>query len=199
MDAMKTNAFSFLFIAIFLSGCASSSPYAHYKKNRGGFVESRIGQDAFSLSYAGNGVTPAQQAKDFLLLRCGELTKMAGCSFFVITRVQDRSENATAFISSPGYANGYATNMGGFTAVNMSYTPGMIAAVPFFYPYYNYHVQCFVRQPKESASEVYDAEYVISVLRARYKLHKPMEPLFECEADKPLWCRNGTQYLKSQP
>ena len=68
-----------LAVAVLLSGCATP-----YKPDglMGGFSERQLGQDVFVVSFQGNGYTRDQRARDFLLLRCAEVTLSHGGKYF---------------------------------------------------------------------------------------------------------------------
>ena len=64
-----------------LAGC--STPYQRTGFT-GGFSETRLQENAFSVSFRGNGYTSRERSTDFALLRCAELTLENGFKFFAV-------------------------------------------------------------------------------------------------------------------
>ena len=65
----------------------------------GGFSETQIQPDVFTVRFKGNGYTGAEKAGDFCLLRCAELAIEQGFQYFVIL---DSSSGFKTTVSSNG-------------------------------------------------------------------------------------------------
>lgn len=76
-----------LFVCFIISSCATS--YSH-KGLTGGYSETRLGEDTYSVRFQGNGYTSADKAGDFCLLRCAEITKENGYTYFKLIRGEER-------------------------------------------------------------------------------------------------------------
>jgi hypothetical protein len=68
-------------------GCATPSQQSGY---RSGFTETRLAQDIFAISFAGNSFTSPEQVSDFALLRAEELT-LNGYNRFTLLNVAKRT------------------------------------------------------------------------------------------------------------
>jgi len=70
-------------LQVALLGCAT--PYQP-KGLLGGFTESQLKTNVFSVYFGGNGFASRQRCYDFALLRCAEIALENGYPFFVITK-----------------------------------------------------------------------------------------------------------------
>ncbi|HMM56246.1 MAG TPA: hypothetical protein PKD77_01460 [Rudaea sp.] len=73
-----------------LVGCATP-----YKPSglMGGFHDTQLAEDVFSVTFKGNGYTSDDRARDFMLLRCADLTLAHGAKFFRLVGSADDSRN----------------------------------------------------------------------------------------------------------
>ncbi|MGE3866783.1 MAG: hypothetical protein AB7G04_07695 [Hyphomonadaceae bacterium] len=82
-------------IALFLTACATATPYQPKTKPGGyGFSERQIETNRYALSFSGNSLTDREQVEDYMLYRAAELTLKSGYDYFVLARrgVDKRSE-----------------------------------------------------------------------------------------------------------
>ncbi len=68
----------------------------------GGYEDTRLDENVFSIYFAGNGFTGRQRAQDFAFLRAAELTLNYGYEYFVI--LESDSSIATSTYTSPTYS-----------------------------------------------------------------------------------------------
>ena len=80
---LKSRSFLILFTAA-LVGCMGATRYRPHTGHRGGYAETRLGEDTFKGSFVGNEDTARTTAETYLLYRCAELTVEAGFDHFVI-------------------------------------------------------------------------------------------------------------------
>ena len=73
------NFITALILLLFISSCATS-----YQSRGllGGFTEQRFSSDVYRVTFQGNGFTKEKKSIDFCLLRCAELAKEKGFSYF---------------------------------------------------------------------------------------------------------------------
>lgn len=76
-------------LALGLAGCATtgSTPYqpaSSANAVKGGYSETRLAEDRWSVNFAGNRLTSREQVETFLLYRAAELTLQQGYDWFVI-------------------------------------------------------------------------------------------------------------------
>jgi hypothetical protein len=86
-----------------LSACATPTPYQPVAAttspaNQRGYSETRIEEDRYRLSFAGNDMTKRETVEDYLLYRSAEVTLTAGYDWFeVVNRSTDEKKRATTF------------------------------------------------------------------------------------------------------
>ena len=86
-----------LLAALALASCATP-----YKPNgaMGGFSEHQMAEDVFTVSFQGNGYTDDARARDFLMLRCAEVTLSHGMKYFRLVGSADDSKNGAAAVAT---------------------------------------------------------------------------------------------------
>jgi hypothetical protein len=103
----------FVVVAL-LSGCAT--PYRP-DGAWGGFSDRQLGEDVFTVTFKGNGYTTDETARDYLLLRCADLTLAHGAKYFRLVGSANDSRNGavamangnTAFIAPIHFPSETAT------------------------------------------------------------------------------------------
>ncbi len=102
---MRTFA---LLAVLFSVGCAT--PYQPHGF-RGGYSESRLGPDAFTVRFHGNAYVAASRVSDFTMLRAAELTLELGYRYFVLLGERDRtSRHRSANTTSRTFVTGSGTS-----------------------------------------------------------------------------------------
>ena len=115
------------YFALVLSACAT--PYGKYGLT-GGYTDSRIDENTFSISVDTNGFTNQQTTSMYGLYRAAELTVENGYDFFVV--VSD-SQNPTGMsMAMPGSSNTTINPYGTRATATTTYAPGII--VPMVFP-----------------------------------------------------------------
>lgn len=114
---------SFLFAGIlFLSSCAT--PYKA-DGNLGGFGETQLDDNVFSVYFRGNAFIEQRNVKTYLLYRCAELTLEKGYDYFVIVGA-DTEATRGAIVTPGSYSStttGHATAYGN-SAYGSAYSSG---------------------------------------------------------------------------
>ncbi len=82
---MRTFA---LLAVLFSVGCATAYQPVGYT---GGYTDSRLGPDAFTVWFQGNRYTAASRVSDFTMLRAAELTLESGYRYFVLLGETDKT------------------------------------------------------------------------------------------------------------
>jgi hypothetical protein len=133
------------FVTLVLLGCATS-----YQPQgaTGGFNDTRLQENAFSVSFQGNGQTSNQRNMDFALLRCAEVTLENGFRYFLITDSGRDVKTIHAF---------YSSGSSGFVA-------------PINKPSNTYTITCFEEKPEDPAA--LDAAYLEKSIRGKYNLQQ---------------------------
>lgn len=96
---------SYTFFMLILASCATS-----YQRSglTGGYSETKLGENIWSISFQGNGYTNDERASDFTLLRSAEVCLENGYSFFIITQNTGQSSvggGQNFIVSSPSRNN----------------------------------------------------------------------------------------------
>ena len=148
-----------LVISFFLLvGCAST----YQKKGfTGGYEETQLAVDIFSVSFGGNGYTSGVRAQDFALLRSAELTLEHGYRYFVL--INESNSVSTASTTMPShtqttgnvYGNSFdATSVtSGGQTINIRRPSSIIT------------FRCFKEKPARSS---FDAQFLYKSISTKY-------------------------------
>ena len=142
-------------LLVLLAGCATG--YGQKGMFSGGFEETQLGPDMYSVSFSGNGSTSMARAADFTLLRSAELALENGYPFFI--NIEQKQWTETEVSSTPvvgSSAGGASSSAGGYTT--MEDVPRIQNTIKLL-------------KEKDSASDlVYDAQFLVDSLRAKYEI-----------------------------
>lgn len=102
--------------ALALAACASTGPYYQPLEAghaaRGGYQETRLGEDRWEVAFIGNRLTSREQVETYLLYRAAELTMQQGHDWFVIEQQgMEHTVERQAWVDphySPWFARDYA-------------------------------------------------------------------------------------------
>lgn len=174
---MKRIILSLLFIICIL-GCATSYQSSGFG---GGFSETQIAPNIFTVRFRGNGFTSEERANDFTLLRSAELTLESGHTHFKLIDSQSKIEQSqyTTPTQTNTYINANSTitplSTYGNTVAYSSYTTGTARTVTTGGHTYNISkpktlntIYCFKGKPEGVAS--FDAVYVITSIKEKYDI-----------------------------
>jgi len=113
MTLKATAIAGLLLAATALTACATATPYQPNVPGQqvsGGFSETRLEQDRFRVTFAGNSLTSRDTVERYLLYRAAELTVAEGYDWFALAdRSTDRKTRTYVDPSpyGPGYGYGY--------------------------------------------------------------------------------------------
>lgn len=103
--------------ALLLAGCETVTPYAPAAPgSRQGYTETRIDQEHWRVSFAGNSATPRDTVEIYLLYRAAELTAQQGFDWF--ETAQRSTERKTTYVGAGPDPWGYG---------------------PYWHPYWRYY------------------------------------------------------------
>ena len=158
-----------LLILIFLNSSCSTK----YNKIgfMGGYSETQLSENAFKVSFKGNGYTSKERAADFCLLRCAETAMEAGFNHFIIVDTEEYSKKGQyktpttsrttgTVTGGSGYASGNATTR---TTGGQTYTISKPRALNT--------IVCFKEKPELDAL-VYNAQFIIKSIKQKYNIQK---------------------------
>jgi len=136
---------------------------------RGGYADLQLDEEAFRVTYRGNGYTSSERVEKFLLFRCAELTVERDYDFFVIFNSKDESSQF-AYTTPGSYSS--TTNVVGSTAyTHGQYSPG--TTIPITKHRATVIIKLFKGQ-KPDFPLVYNARMLIKNLRSQEE-DLPME------------------------
>ncbi len=138
-----------LLAVLFSVGCATAYQPAGFT---GGYTESRLGPDAFTVWFQGNRYTAASRVSDFTMLRAAELTLESGYRYFVLLGETDRTSRHRSLNTTYNGSTGFNTTE------NVSIKPGQ-----------EVRVQCLTDKPK-GGTYAYDAQFISNEMRRKYGL-----------------------------
>jgi hypothetical protein len=157
------SCFAILSIIIF-SSCASS-----YRPSNifGGFYETQLAENVFTVGFSGNGYTSSDRATNLCLLRCAEISKIKGFDYFIIQNSSEQVSQSTYTTplqsKTTGTVNSYGnTSYGNF---NTQYSGGQTYV--YNKPSAKNTIICFKEKP-EINTIIYNNDFIISSLKSKY-------------------------------
>ena len=128
-----TGAFAALGLFL-LSACATPTPYmpavsASATRYAEGYSETKIEENRFRLTFAGNSLTSRQTVEDYLLYRASELTLEKGYDWFlVVTRFTKEDKRASQTTEPPfAWRYYYGSAWSPWSAWNVGYTSSTLS------------------------------------------------------------------------
>lgn len=156
-------------ILVLVCGCAT--PYQSSGWS-GGYSDTRLREDVFSVRFRGNGHTSAERCSDFALLRCAELSLENGYACFAI--VDSAESVSTIYVSSGGTSetSGTLSTYGNTTSGSFTTRQSPTTTVPVQKPRSSYTILCLKEKPQGGAL-TFDAEYLANSIRQKYGMSGP--------------------------
>jgi len=160
---------AFCFICNALVGCAT--PYQKLGTSiTGGYQYQRLTENAFTVSFLGNGFTSPTRASDFALLRAAEIALEHNYAYFTILGDRDLSGTDNVQIHHPSYSTGTLTSSGGTAFVNTTTTGGGVTNITIHKPGSEITIRCFESPPGGHAGIVLNANETATRIRDKYRL-----------------------------
>jgi hypothetical protein len=156
----------FIVGALMLAGCAT--PYQKLG-DTGGYLQEKLAEDAYRITFRGNGFTNQQRAHDFALLRAAEIGGKLGFSHFTIEGEGDCSRTTTVDLGSTSNTSGTAYGSGnsvsyfGTTTTHTNRMPVRKQGVILVVRYYE-------GTPAGRHLEVHSVSDTITSLESKYRL-----------------------------
>jgi hypothetical protein len=145
-------------LAVLLAGC--STPYGKYGA-LGGYTDSRIDANTFSISVDNNGFTSQQTTSMHAMYRASELTVENGFDYFVIA--SGTSNPTSMAMAMPSSSTSTTTlNAYGSTATTTQYAP--VTVVPVVFPNSTLIIKSFKGTKPTDQANAYDAREVMKYL-----------------------------------
>jgi len=162
---MKSRMFLLVLTIGVMLGCATTYQPMGFT---GGYEETRLDENVFSVFFAGNGFTGRQRAQDFAFLRAAELTLNHGYEYFVI--VQSDTSIATSTYTTPGYSqttgNIQFYRHSAYGSARTTYYGGQTYNINK--PRVSLVIMCFKEKPETDAT-VFNAKYLKESVSQKYE------------------------------
>ena len=147
-----------VFMVATLLACAT--PYGKYGF-LGGFTDSRIDENTFSISVDTNALTSQQITSMHALYRAAELTVENGFDYFVITSDANNSTSMAMAIPGSSTSNTTINTYGSTTYGRTTTTYAPTTVVPVVYPNSTLTIKSFKGAKPDAAPNAYDARSVM--------------------------------------
>lgn len=147
----------FLIAVLFLlSGCITTSSYhkaGAWPFDKSGYSSSKVSDGVFRVRFDGNEGYSLQEARDYALLRCAEITLENGDAYFAITK--KRAEDVVSAYTINNQSQGYLAS-----------SPNRANKKPLAI----YDIQCSTGVPKGVDGTVYNAAEVKMEVKDKYRI-----------------------------
>ena len=142
---------------LILSGCATQ--YGKYGL-AGGYEDSRIDENTFSISVSTNGFTNQQTTSMHAMYRAAELTAENGYDYFIII---SNAKNSTGMaMAMPGSSRTTINSYGSTATAKTTYNPGSV--IPVVFPNSTLVIKSFKGTKPTEAPNAYEASSVMTYL-----------------------------------
>jgi hypothetical protein len=166
---MKPNPISI--ILLLLVGCATPYQSEHFN---GGFSDTRLAPDVFSIHFSGNAATRPQRVQDFVMLRAAELCVAHEFVCFTILNHQNTTDVSSYTTSGYSQTTVYGTYYGSHAVVTGHTTEIPPETDYISKPRSELLIKCFSDKPK--APYTFDAAFLLDSLRQKYHLVPAVKP-----------------------
>ena len=151
-----------------LAACATAvgTAYGPADAKGYGYTETRIEQDRYRITFAGDGATAPELVEDYALLRAAELAIENGYDWFrIIGRSVDEEEKGGVGLGAGLGTGSYGRRSG--VSVGVGGNLGTVGAKRFYTARLEALFGKGEKPADASSSEVYDAQSVIDTIRGR--------------------------------
>jgi hypothetical protein len=129
---------------LLLAACATPYQPDGYT---GGYSDTQLSDNVFSVTFNGNGYTDPHKATDFRMLRAAELTLQHGFKYFVVE--DSANSSTTSFIGS--------------------YGGGSIGGGELYFPRGTIRISCFTKKGNDNRTYL-DASLISDNVRSKYDI-----------------------------
>ncbi len=159
------NLIAITIFVLIVQGCATS----YQKKGfTGGFSETQLDENVFSVSFRGNGYTDRERVADFTLLRSAELTLSNGYQYFAV--IDSNSYTKQNAYTTPTHSNttasAYASGNYAYGNATTTTTGGQTFLISK--PSASNTIVCFKEKPESIFT--YNANFIYKNVRQKYKI-----------------------------
>ncbi len=153
-------------VSLFILGCATP-----YEKTGllGGFSDTQLDSNVFSISFQGNGYTSREKTKDFTMLRSAELALQNGYQYFAI--IEGGSHETQGTYTMPTQTHGSATTYGNTTNFSAFTTGGQ--TLNFAFPSESNTIVCYKEKP--DLFFTYNTNFIYKSITQKYKIKESLK------------------------
>ena len=160
------NLIAFTIVVLILQGCATS----YQKKGfTGGFSETQLDENVFSVSFRGNAYTDRERVADFTLLRSAELTLENGFQYFAIIDANSYTKHSTYTTPTTSHTTASAYGTGNYAYGNATTTTTGGQTYNISKPSASNTIVCFKEKPESIFT--YNAQFIYNNVRQKYDIH----------------------------
>ncbi|MFB3890537.1 MAG: hypothetical protein ACE15C_00795 [Phycisphaerae bacterium] len=160
---MNKMLFGLVPVLLISYGCAT--PYQELGE-AGGYLQKKLTEDTYQVTFHGNGYTNRPRVRDFALLRAAEIGRQLGYAYLTVEGEEDCSRTSIANMGSTSHTTGTVYPSGFYTGTTTSYEPD----VPVVKPGVILQVRYYEGEPAGRHLESYRVDDAINTIRAKYKL-----------------------------
>lgn len=133
--------------------------------SEGGYQEKMVRENAYVISFTGNGFTSKERTRDFALYRAAQIGDKLHFTHFVVMGEDDLSRSQTIYTGSTTTTN--ASVYGNSGTATSTTVPTMI---PMYFPGTSIGALYFDGPPEGRYLQVFDIEAVLKDIGSKYKL-----------------------------
>ena len=143
-----------------------------------GYEELQLAENMFRVNFRANKFTRKQNAIDFCLLRCAEITKKQGYKYFTIVDQRNDIENSSYTTPSSSVTTGSVNSYGGINAYTTNYGGQTYNITK---PSASNTILCYKEKPRQGIA--YSTDFLIKSISDKYQITKFQTPN-DVEQDK---------------
>ena len=163
--------FMILMASLALAGCESipNNPYYGPLDKEGGYSSMRRSIETWAVRYTGDSKMTGTTVRDLTMLRCADIAKNSGYSWFTISEKVNESGHISQGTSFKGVPT---TQTSSSWSGGQDKLTGSQSVDTKFISQYRYEIDC--SQEKPSLGDVYNAAEVAAELRTKYNIPDPV-------------------------
>lgn len=147
--------------ALVISACTPFAPMGA----AGGYEEKMVGENAYVITFSGNGFTSKERTRDLALYRAAQIGEKLKYTHFAVMGETDISQSKTVYTGSTSTTN--ASVYGNYGTATTTTTP---TTIPVYAPGTTIGALYFEGPPQGRYLEVREVREVLKEMRAKYRL-----------------------------
>ena len=165
---MTRGSRNWIVAAAFLALAACATPYQRWG-NRGGYLETRLREDEYEVSFAANLATNRATIYDYALLRAAEIGARLGFTHFAVLGATDATVTTVTGVNTTTTVKSEVGEDGEYTSTTETNSSPAVAVAPRLV----LRVRYFDGMPHERHLEVYEVAPTLAELAGRHDVKLP--------------------------